>query len=376
MSTEPGGIIRHTTSVAPVTMAELPTIDDATDLDEAKSKVTYIWNPFDDVNLVGPDGLIMRLGKGRSYYGQGKPQETLEAYLARKGNVLQRCFMYPLWNVDYFDTVANTGDFKPADGNITGGTTPQSKLRVVERRQFAGVCAADYISRYGESHGARALTPLVGMDGPETKVAEELFKIVQPYALKLDNTYDEDDQETLLYDLTHTAKLRIAGAGFDELLAKKAEAMRVIMRGGVIQAIQSAKEGLDALDGSMADARLARPGKSRPTVTDDHLCFLMGEAPRASVARPPREESAAAAADDRLDRVTQAVSVLAENALRQQTAIPAEDAEATRQLVADMREERLAMQAERLAMAEERERLELAASQATEAAAEKEKKKK
>lgn len=332
MSTSEGALRQPT--AGEVGLASLANLDTDTPTDDIRLKTHYLWNPFDNIKLVGPDGLRIRLGKERTFYGQGIPGETYEQYMNRAGDSLRRCFLYPIYNIRYDDTIYNVrpGEFSE-DQRIGGaGNVLGQQAKMVERHMSAGVCAADFERIWGESHGARSLAPLIGLDEP---TAGELFRLVQPHGYPLASP-DETDQETLFYDLTHIAPLRIAGAGLDPDLAKIADRLRAAMRGGLLQAIKTAREAWEELHKELNNARNSRPGKSTPTVYDEQVAYLLGEALPASVARPRQ---------DMESNILKALNQLGANA-----APPADVTEA-QALLADIRAEREALRLEREAFA-------------------------
>lgn len=267
-----------------VGIASLANFGAETEKDDIRLKRHYLWNPFENINLVGPDGLKIRLGKGRNFYGQGIPGETYEDYINRGGNALRRCFLYPIENIRYNDTIynVNPGSYSLEERERGKGNDLGKGAPTVERGMSAGVCSNDFERIWGESHGGRSLVPLIGMD---EDTAAEIFRLVQPRPYKLTSP-DEMDQETLFYDLTHTAPLRIAGAGLDAELRKIAEKTRALMRAGVMQGITTARNSWEELHKEMNNAKNSRPGKSTPTIYDEQVAFLLGEVLPASVARP------------------------------------------------------------------------------------------
>ncbi len=267
-----------------VGLASLAHIEPDNTADDIRLKTHYLWNPFENIKLVGPDGLKIRLGKDRSYYGQGRPGESYEEYMNRAGDSLRRCFLYPIYNIRYDDTIYNVRpqEFSDEQRLAGSGNLPGEKARLIERQMSAGVCAKDFESIWGESHGARSLVPLIGLD---EETAGEVFKLIQPNAYKLISP-DDQDQETLFYDLTYAAPLRIKGAHLDADLAKIAERTRAAMRGGLLQAIKTAREAWEELHKELNNSKNSRPGKSTPTVYDEQVAFLLDEPLPASVSRP------------------------------------------------------------------------------------------
>lgn len=271
-------------------IAGLVGTDPGVSLDAQKSLVQFLWQPYADIKIVGPDGLWIRLGKGYSYYGQGKPQETREDYEARSADRLLRCQAYPCWNINYMESLHNLGKFTPeqqAQGNALGAPAGQEEVTI-----YAGVCAADMVALYGESYGLCSLAALVGMEDIPT--VEELIKIVQPYAYKLTNLQQEEqgrleDEQTLLFDLADKgpAYERIQGAGLDALLKSKAAALRTQMLARTRRAAQTARTEWFELKKQLANAALGKVGfKAMPSSYDEHLAFLLGEAVPSAVARP------------------------------------------------------------------------------------------
>ena len=285
-----------------VGIAGLPNADPSVSTDAAKSLRRYLWNPFMDINLVGPEGLLIRLGRGRSFYGQGRPGETIEDYQARGGNLLRRCQAYPCDNIQYNETVTNLGrpdveKFNRGSGNDLGAQSNHEEVTI-----HAGVCAADMVQQYGiaarsdgeqrGSYGLRDLSPIAGL--MEIPIVEELFKIVQPYAYKLTNLQQEEqgrleDEQTLLFDLANNgpAHERIKAARLDADLNKRADGLRRMMYGGVRDASVKARFDFYDLKKQLANAALGKIGfKSMPSIYDERVCWLLGEAVPSAVARP------------------------------------------------------------------------------------------
>lgn len=350
-------------------IAGLSNISQATTLDAAKSLVRYIFTPFVDINLAGPNGLLIRLGKGRDYYGQMRrghgatpyslnketgqvnphnniEGETYEQYVARKGAFLERCVAYPLWNIQYNETVTNLGRPDVEKFNRGSGNDLGSESNLEEVMTYAGVCAADMVQQYGQSHGLRELTPLTGME--DAKVVNILLNLVIPdRTLKLTNLAQEEagelkDVQTLLYDLSDTvlsgtehgpARERIQGANLDAELSAKAEQLRRVCLAGVRQACTTARTDFYDLKKQLGDAALGKVGnKSQPSAYDAQVCWLLGEAVPSAVARPTQGTD---------PELTQAVKLLSQHVIGGggQIAAP-DDGQATelRQLIAEARE--------------------------------------
>lgn len=299
-------------------IASLAIPDPASVLDEAKNKVHYLWNPFVDINLVGPDGLRFRLGKGWAYYGVGKPGEPLEDYERRKGNLLQRCTAYPVWSIWYKETKYNRGEFSQDEARTGNdlGAVPETE----DRQLLAGMCAADWLGRYKDDYGARVLTPFIGMDEAEQKTVAELFHLVQPYAHKLTNWSLEqdvgidmmDDEETLLFDLKERgpADERIRGAKLDAHLFKIAQDTRRICFGGVRGACITARRDYAELLDQLSNSAMGHKGfKKHSSAYDRDLCYLVGQpVPAAVVSKPqgdPNLGKAVAALQDNVTALTQ-----------------------------------------------------------------------
>jgi hypothetical protein len=327
MSTQEG-VIRQP-GAGEVGLASLAHLEPDDSRDDIRLKTHYLWNPFASIKLVGPDGLRIRLGKERSYYGQGRPGESYEDYMARGGDSLLRCFLYPIYNIRYDETIYNTGDFTKEEGEGGTGNDLGKRARTVERHMSAGVCSNDFERIWGESHGARSLVPLIGMD---EETAAEIFRLIQPRAYKLISK-NEDDHETLFYDLTHAAPLRIKGAGLEPALAKIADRTLASMRGGLLQAIKTAQESWEELHKELNNSKNSRPGKSTPTPADEHVAFLLDEAVPASVTRPGGDiENSLLKALDRFST---------------QAAPPPVDLSEGEQLLQEIRQEREALRLER-----------------------------
>lgn len=290
----------------------------AVDLVAIKSQVHYLWNPFRDINLVGAEGLTIRLGKGRAYLTE-----------------IQRCQVYPIWNINYLDSKWNAGEVSDSEmdrGNARGETAPQVEVVV-----YAGVCAADMIAKHGEATGMRVLTPLTGMDGKDMDTAAELIYLVQPDALKLKSLRNPDDRETLLFDLTHIAPERIKGAGLEPPLQAKAFQLRDVMLTGVRQAIKSAENEWGLLAKEFNRTRLGHAGKTTPSDFDKQLAFLLGEPVPSVVVRPQNEGD---------PDMRNAIKLLTQRAMQEDAVVAGE----ARSLLDEIRAERAALAQERLDM--------------------------
>jgi hypothetical protein len=361
----PNGALRHRqTMVTEAGIASLAVQDANSEMDELKSKVHYIWNPFVDIPLVGPEGLRMRLGKGWSYYGMGIPgeddgqvittkrpgtkkrAESIEAYEQRGAGLLHRCVAYPCWNIYYKETKYNMGDFTEREGltgNDLGAETP---LR--DRQQFAGVCAADFLSRYREDYGARVLVPFIGMDNDQQKTVAEIVKMVQPYAYKLTNLREEEeygaegirDEETLLFELRDhgPADERIRGAKLDKVLTKLAQDVRRIMQGGVRAALVTGRADWADLQENLSNTRLGHKGfKKGPSEYDRQVAWLLGMPVPAAVVTQP-------AGDGELRK---SVELLTQLAIERGATPQVNEANEVRDLIKQMRDERKLLEAER-----------------------------
>lgn len=352
MSTDLGALRHQQVHRPEAGLGSLVVPDDTSALDEIKMKIHYIWNPFIDISLVGPEGLRMKLGKGWSYYGVGKPGEELEAYQRREGDKLLRCVAYPVWSIYYKETKYNMGDFTPEEqrtGNDLGAEPP---LR--DRQRYAGICAADFLSRYREDYGARVLVPFIGMDEDEQKTVAEIFRLVQPFAYKLTNIREEEagqlrDEETLLFDLEERgpADQRIRDAKLDATLAKKAHETRRILRNGTLAACTTARAAWADLNKQLNNSRMGQTGfKKEPAAYDRQVAALLGvPVPAAVMVQPTGDPELRDAVSTLTENVTTLTNVVARQAVP--TAQPELNATEMKQLLADIKAERKALENER-----------------------------
>jgi len=324
-----------------VGIASLVTDTTALEVENTKHKIHYLWFPYVDIPIVGPDGLRMRLGKGMNYYGVGKPgedfglmvgrkksataaprpeqsrpPESAEEYNERLAGFLMRCDPLPIWDIAFLESRFNHGRF--SDREWEAGNTMNADIDEEEVAVAAGVCAADFLQRYEVSHGARVLLPLIGMDEAEIKTARELVRLVQPKPHKLTNLRQEqelgylDDEETLLFDLSDNgpAHERIVGARLDRVLTKKAHDLRAIMLSGVRQALVQAYADWEDLLFQLSNAAMGhKENKRSVSPYDRQVAWLLGETPPANVAAKP-------AGDPELKK---AVGLLTDLATKQQT---------------------------------------------------------
>lgn len=300
-----------------VGIASLPLEQEYVDIDAEKSKCHYIWNPFVNIRLSGPEGLRMRLGAGWTYYGMARPGETQFDYEQRRGNMLLRCNAYPLKNIYYKETKVNQGNFTEQEQRA--GNSPTGKIALVDRMEYAGVCAADFLGRYEADYGARILKPFLGMEGPEADVVDEILRLVQPRAWKLTNLAQENagtltDEQTLLFDLQNNGPAydRIQSARLDTKDRLMAETTRRIMLSGVRAAIVTAKRDYADLILQLGNSKMGQThNKKQANEYDREVAMLLGEPVPAAVVAVPQGDA----------ELKQVVMQLAENQMRQQTPI-------------------------------------------------------
>lgn len=213
-----------------------------------KSACHYVWNPFRKINFVGAMGIGRHfVGRDFNYYSE-----------------MERCQVYPLWNVKRYIPKQND----TLSGNALGAEALREEVE-----KAAGVCAADLLEDYGSTYGYRVLTPLIGIDA---ETAAEVVKLVQPFAWPLDDP--RHSSSTLLYDLAENgpASVRIKSAKLDSDLAKKADGTRQVMLQGVRVAINYARENRAELEKQITQASMGRPGRSKASELDEHCCWLLG----------------------------------------------------------------------------------------------------
>ena len=325
-----------------VGIASLATNVPELEAENVKRKVHYLWFPYVDIPIVGPDGLRMRLGKGYNYYGVGRPgddfgmavslpnratrdakprppdsrpAETADEYNERFAGLLKRCDPLPIWNITYQESRFNHGKFSDEEWNA--GNSLIADLGAEEVEVPAGVCAADFLLRYEVSHGARVLLPLIGMDDSEMGTALELVKLVQPKPYKLTNLPQEreqgfvDDPETLIFDLSEhgPADMRIRSAKLDKTLERKAHELRAIKLGGVRQAIAQAYTDWENLLTDLSNSAMGHSGhKKSVSHYDRQVAWLIGETAPASIAMRPSGDPDL---KKNVDLLTQAVANMA-----------------------------------------------------------------
>nr|AUN37433.1 hypothetical protein [uncultured bacterium] len=276
-----------------------------------KHKVHYLWHPYVDIPLVGPDGIRIRLGKGLKYYGQGDPggdfgypigkrsdatpfarprpaesrsAESRAQYNKRMADMFLRCVALPVWDISFYESRFNHGKFSDAEWNA--GNTLGASIDAEEVQISAGVCAADFLMRYEASHGACVLHPFTGMDDEETRTVDELMKIINPFPYKLTNLLQEkqdghvSDEETLIFDLADggPASDRIHGAQLDRQLKQKAQQVRAICYAGVLRALNQARTDWEDLVFQINNTAMGQPNhKKRGSPYDARVAWLLGE---------------------------------------------------------------------------------------------------
>lgn len=302
----------------------LPIGQQTINLDLEKSKVRYLWWPHVNIPLWGAEGLKMRLGRDWEYYGMGRPgendgqirtaehpggktAETQVDYEARSGHILTRCTAWPIWNIYYYETKYNRGEFTEEEKKT--GNPKDKEIPLVQRLEYSGICGADFTTRY-EEYGARVLLPFIGME-PDDGLVSELFTLVQPYAHKLTNLKQElannlTDEETLLFDLAENgpAHHRILGAKLNPQHATMAHNLRRIMLGGVRSALKTAKHDWFDLMQQLSNTQKGQTGnKKGPDQYHVELAQLLGEPIPAVVASVPQGDPNVGKAVDLLTQI-------------------------------------------------------------------------
>ena len=288
-------------------IGSLPIGQQTVNIDLEKSKVRYVWFPHVDIPLWGAEGLKMRLGRDWEYYGMGRAGEDQVAYEARKGHLLTRCTAWPLWNIYYFETKYNRGEFTEEEKRT--GNPKDKEIPLVQRLEYSGVCGADFTTRY-EEYGARVLLPFIGLE-PDDGLVSDIFTLVQPYAHKLTNLAQEmknslTDEDTLLFDLSDNgpAHNRILGAKLKPNHAQMAHTLRRIMLGGVRAALKTAKKDWFDLMQELSNTQKGQTGhKKGPDGYHVELAQLLGMPIPAIVASEPQGDPNVGKAVDLLTKL-------------------------------------------------------------------------
>jgi hypothetical protein len=210
-----------------------------------KSATHWIWTPFMDISNMGPLEIKSMLG-----------------YRGEAWTMFKRCTPYPLGNmsrqeVDRAETV-----------------TPK-----VDYVKYAQEQAAELGDSYGDDHGLRILTPLIGMDDPE--IVGQIFLAVQPHAYSLSE---------MTMELTVGARSRIAQSTLSTAERTIALALLPIMTRGAEIAMRKATREYDALISSMSDKMAGQPGIANPNEHHVWICEQLGKpVPRRIDPTPQRQ---------------------------------------------------------------------------------------
>jgi len=214
-------------------------------------------------------------------------------YREQRWTSFDRCVPYPLGNL------TSTGVDRQAMGEIhqSGFSMSSSDVVTKELVKYAQEQAAELGESYA-AEGLRVLTPLTGND--DRAMVQRIIQTVQPYAYQ----YHE-----MAYEFTDGAAQRIAASKLNPKEKEIAFAVAKVLLNGSQAALASGERQYEELITMMSDAQVGKPGISNPNEYHRWLCGQLGKEVPERVNRMQNNSSD-----------SKAINLLAERALREETA--------------------------------------------------------
>lgn len=286
-------------------VVNLPPMGNTTPEQAAVKGLTHwIWNPYKDINNMGPIEIRSQLG-----------------YRDKRWEVIKRCTPYPLGNL-----VSREADRAAmAEIHNSGFSLNATSIPPIETVKYAQEQAAELGEVYGDEYGLRVLTPLIGMDDSERVI--QIVQAVQPFEFAIYEMAEEFNER---------AKKRIEKSSLSNDDREKAEKIAVIMAHGAIRAEAKALSEYESLIQSMSEASVGKPGISNPNKFHEWVCEQLNKEVPARINRMQGQ-----------GQNNDAINILAKRALQEESA-----AESMSTQLAEEREARKALEA-RLAALEE-----------------------
>lgn len=193
------------------------------------SAVRWVWQPFRDIRMVGPQGVeivnSLTLRGSENVDWKATKQEQPQPI-----TVLKRCQPYPLSNCEYevprhevkrYGMNSEEIPENELPDNYSGATPRDTAAtpHVVETK-YAYTCARELSDKYAAEYGLVVLEPLTGVEDAE--VVKQVFLLVQPKTFRLARL------EAELVDAAN----RIRQAKVSPEIKAKAEGCRVLMLRG------------------------------------------------------------------------------------------------------------------------------------------------
>lgn len=232
------------------------------------SDIRYIWNPFKEIDFMGPLGMNIR----NSLTVTQPPTRFLK-----------RCQIYSLVNCEYNVPPHEQDGFDPPH-NYGGHIDPYFQGFITEpikAPKYAGIQAQELHALYNAEFGLSVLGPLTGIEDTETVRA--LVMTVQPLEYKV---YD------LVEKLQTDAPKRISGAvrevelpdggvmELDELSSEekaRAELLRQVMLKGALRAQATMRRDYGEFDKEIRAFVGSKKGRSSASEYDEFIADQLGK---------------------------------------------------------------------------------------------------
>lgn len=259
-----------------------------------KSLTHWVWNPFRDINNMGPIEIRSQLG-----------------YRSERWSILKRCVPYPLGNL----TSAEVD--REAASASTGFNQNSESLPKLVYVKDAQAQAAELGQSYA-GDGLRVLLPLLGMDDAE--LVKQIIYAVQPFEYSI---------HEMVYQFTAGAEKRITESNLSDADKAKARDVAKIMLSGAKAAETKALAEYEALISSMSDKMAGGPGIANPSTAHQSHAWICEQLNKPV---PARIDRAGGSGNN------EAINILAKRALNEESAAEAmaaqlaEEREARRQL--------------------------------------------
>jgi hypothetical protein len=241
-----------------------------------KGLIHWVWNPYMDINNMGPIEIRSQLG-----------------YRDKRWEVIKRCTPYPLGNL-----VSREADRATAAEMHDSGILSNAHIPQIETVKYAQEQAAELGQMYADEYGLRVLTPLTGMD--DSELVLRIVAVVQPFEFAIYEMADEFNIQALK---------RIEKSNLSNVEKEKAEGVAKIMAHGAVRAEAKALSEYEDLIKSMSDASVGKPGISNPNKHHEWICTMLNKPIPKRINRTEGSENN-----------NDAINILAKRALKEESA--------------------------------------------------------
>lgn len=227
----------------------------------------YIWNPFKQIDFMGPLGMKIR----NSLTLADPPTRYLE-----------RCQIYPLVNCEYNVAPHEQEGFDPPR-NYGGHIDPYFQGFITEpikAPKYAGIQAQELHAMYNAEFGLTVLEPLTGIEDTETVRA--IVMAVQPLEYKLFNLVDQLKEEALKRISGQIREVDSPDGGVIELAElsseekARAELLRQTMLNGATRALATMRKHYGDFDTDVRAFVGSKKGRSSAADYDRFVADQLG----------------------------------------------------------------------------------------------------